>query len=185
LDSFTSTYTTPGNPDSDSGQVLFYFIGMQDNAYAAVNIIQPVLTWGNGVKGWNLASWDCCPKNITVQSKTLSGFGAGTKIVGTLKRLDDATWLIDSQIVGGQNTTLYSHVGDYLYNWADVTQEVYSVVNCQQFATGPMTFDILTLKDSQQATLTPQWSITGKTDCSGVETLTKATVPQTITITHN
>jgi len=185
LDSFVSTYTVPGNPPADSGQVLFFFIGMQDNAYSAVNIIQPVLTWGNGVKGWNLASWDCCPKNITVQSTTLTGFAAGAKIVGTLKRLDADTWLIDSQIVGGKNTTLYSHVGSYLYNWADVTQEVYSVTNCNQFATGAMSFSGLILKDAQQDTLDPKWSISGTTDCMGHEVLTVATVPQTITITHN
>jgi len=105
---------------------FFYFIGMQDNNYAAVNIIQPVLTWGNelfnGVKGWNLASWDCCPSNITTKSCTITGFGAGDQIRGTLQRQDDSTWVIDATIVkSGANTTLVSHVGTYLYDWSDVT----------------------------------------------------------------
>jgi hypothetical protein len=184
LDSFVSTYTIPGNPAVDGGQVLFYFIGMQDNdSPSAVNIIQPVLTWGNGVKGWNVASWDCCPKNITVQSPTISGLQAGGQLVGTLKRQSADTWIIDSTVLpSGKNTTLYSHVGDYIYNWADVTLEVYSVATCNEFATGPMTFSGLVLKDQQQQTLTPSWTKTGTTGCNGHLVQVDAT---TITIQHN
>jgi len=183
LDSFTSTYVVPGNPPADSGQVLFWFIGMQDNAYAAVNILQPVLTWGNGVKGWNLASWDCSPKNITVQSKTITGFGTGDTIRGTIKRQTDSTWYIDATIEKtGANTTLFSHVGDYLYNWADVTLEVYSVTACNQFSSGAMTFENLVLMDVQQATLTPSWTLTRETTCTGIIQIVD---PLTMTITHS
>jgi len=183
LDSFVSTYTIPGNPASNSGQVLFYFIGFQDNAYSAVNIVQPVLTWGNGSPGWNAASWCCCPKNITVESKTIAGLSAGQHIQGTVKRQSADTWMIDTKVVEtGANSTLYAQVGDYNYDWADVTQEVYNVYNCQQFATGAMTFASLTMKDSAQAVLTPKWTITGITDCNGHETQVDGT---TITIAHN
>jgi len=178
LDSFVSTYTTPGDPSLPNGsEVLFYFIGMQNNAYPlAVNIVQPVLTWGNGVRGWNVASWDCCPKNITVQSTTLQGFGAGDTIKGTIQRQDASTWIIDSYVTRtGQNTTLYAHVGNYLYDWADVTLEVYNVVACGDFANGPMTFSGLTLKDAQQETLNPAWDLTGTTDCSGKITVSGTT----------
>jgi hypothetical protein len=166
---FSGLYTVPGDPAQDNGQVLFYFIGMQDNNYpSAVNIIQPVLTWGNGVKGWNLASWDCCPKNITVQSKTITGFGAGDQIRGTLQRQDDSTWVIDSTIVkSGANTTLVSHVGPYLYDWSDVTLEVYSTTTCPEFAKGPMMFTNLSLLGPTQNALSPSWSLTGATGCSG------------------
>jgi len=184
LDSFVSTYTIPGNPSQSTTNVLFYFIGMQDNNNpAALNIIQPVLTWGNGIPGWNVASWCCCPKNVTVQSKSISGLQAGWQLVGTIQRMSDSTWMIDSKVVNtGANTTLYAQVGDYDYNWADVTLEVYNINNCQQFANGAMTFSGLTLKDAAQTVLTPSWSITGTTDCQGVEKQTAAT---TMTITHS
>jgi len=184
LHDFTATYTVPGDPPSNSGQVLFYFIGMQNNAYPnAVNILQPVLTWGNGIPGWNLASWDCCPKNITVQSKSITGFGAGDLINGYIDRVSDDTWKINSVIVkSGANTTLMAQVGTYLYDWADVTLEVYGVSECSQFAKGPMTFSKLTLKDEQGQTLTPNWSFTGVTQCSGGIKQTDST---TITITHS
>jgi len=181
LNSYTSTYTVPGDPPADSGQVLFYFIGMQDNAYSAVNILQPVLTWGNGIKGWNLASWDCCPSNITVSSKSITGFGAGDLIEGYINRVNSDTWKINSVIQKtGANTTLTAQVGTYLYDWADVTLEVYGVSDCTQFAKGPMTFSKMVLKDAQGDTLNPQWSFTGQTKCSGAINQTHAT---TVTIT--
>jgi len=184
LHDFTATYTVPGNPPSDSGQVLFYFIGMQNNAYpGAVNILQPVLTWGNGIKGWNLASWDCCPSNITVQSKSITGFGAGDLILGYINRVNNDTWKINSVIQKtGANTTLTAQVGTYLYDWADVTLEVYGVSDCPQFAQGPMTFSKLVLTDAQGQTLNPGWSFTGATQCSGAIKQTDST---TITITHS
>jgi hypothetical protein len=180
---FTSTYTIPGNPAQNSGQVLFFFIGTQDNDAAAVNILQPVLTWGNGLPGWNAASWACCPKNITVQSKSIPNLSAGQHLAGTILRQNADTWMIDTRIVEtGQNTTLYAQVGDYNYNWVDVTQEVYSVTSCQQFAQGPTTFASLTITDAAMNVITPSWSITGATDCQGVESQVSAT---TITIQHN
>jgi len=178
LDSFYSVYTTPGDPSLPNGaEVLFYFIGMQNNAYPGkVNILQPVLTWGNGVKGWNVASWCCCPSNITTKSTTLTGFAAGDQIKGTIKRQDSSTWMIDSYVVpSGKNTTLFAHVGTYLYDWADVTLEVYNVVSCGDFANGPMTFTGLQLMDVQQEILKPNWQLTGQTDCNGHITVSGTT----------
>jgi len=73
-------------------------------------------------------------------------------------------------------------VGDYLYNWADVTLEVYSVTACDEFAKGPMTFSNDVLIDVQGQTLTPAWSLTKTTDCNGV---IKVVDSSTVTITHN
>jgi len=176
LDSFIANYTVPKDPTSNSGQVLFYFIGMQDNAFPAVNIVQPVLTWGNGVTGWNMASWDCCPSNITVQSKTVSGLQAGDLITGTIKRVNSVTWYIDCTLLRTmQNTTLYAQPGSETYDWADVTLEVYYIATCNEFANGPMTFTGLALRDVQQDVLTPKWTFTAPTLCTGVIKQTDAT----------
>jgi len=165
--SFTSTYVVPGNPPQAAGQVLFYFIGMQDNdAPKAVNILQPVLTWGNGHQEWYVQSWACCPKNITVTSQPLFGLKPGSEVGGTIVRVSDSTWKIDSEF-NGQHTILNAQVGDYIYNWADVTLETYSVKSCNQFASGKTLFTNLVLKDQQGQTLVPKWTLTGATQCSG------------------
>jgi hypothetical protein len=182
LMTFTSTYMVPGNPGSMSNQVLFYFIGMQDNDDpGAVNIIQPVLTWGNGYPQWYLASWACCPSNITVHSDYLFGLGPGSTVYGTINRLSASTWSIDSAF-NGRHTTLNAQVGDYIYNWADVTLEVYQLDTCPQFATGRATFNALSMKDSMGQTLNPSWQFTGATSCNG---RIVQTAPNSIYIAHN
>jgi len=183
LASFTSTYTVPGNPINMQGsQVLFYFIGMQDNdAPNAVNIIQPVLTWGNGYNQWYIKSWACCPSNITVSSPAVFGPGPGSLIQGVVTRISPSTWRIVSTW-NGQSTTLNAQVGDYNYNWADVTLEVYTISSCNDFATGRAVFNQLVLKDAQGQTLNPQWQFTGQTQCNGV---IQQTSPTSIYIQHS
>jgi len=171
---FNGTYTIPGNPaDTNGPEVLFYFIGMQDNDNRSVNILQPVLTWGNGIPGWNAASWACCPKNITVQSKSITGFKAGDQLYGYIQRVNSDTWTIVTQVAtgsaAGEITTLNAQVGTYIYNWADVTLEVYNVNSCNDYAPGPMTFSGLTIIDSLNADITAGavWTLTPGTDCGG------------------
>jgi hypothetical protein len=167
LNSFTVSQVVPGTPGTPAGgQVLFYFIGMQDNDDSAVNIIQPVLTWGNGYNQWYLKSWACCPSNITVSSKALFGLNDGDTFTGTINRKSPSTWTITSTF-NGKSTTLNAQVGDYNYNWADVTLEVYNVDSCSDFAPDKAYFNQLTLKDVQGDLLTPQWTFTGPTDCGG------------------
>jgi len=167
--SFTSTYVVPENPQTEkAGQVLFYFIGIQDNdSPSALNILQPVLTWGNGYYRWYITSWACCPKNITVSSPPLFGLESGNSFQGEITRVSESTWRIDS-IFNGQHTTLNAQVGDYIYNWADITLEVYFIDNCPQFARGKAYFNNLKLTDAQGETLNPSWQrYSGETLCGG------------------
>jgi len=168
LKTFTSTYVVPNDPVNNNGnQVLFYFIGMQDNDDPnAVNIIQPVLTWGNGYNQWYVKSWACCPSNITVSSPPIFGLKAGSTLQGVISRESDSTWKIDS-IFNNQHTTLNAQVGDYIYNWADITLEVYYVATCDDFATGKAYFNDLSMQDSQGQSLNPSWTPTSPTLCGG------------------
>jgi len=161
----------PGNPPvTTDGQTLFYFIGFQDNDVpSAVNIVQPVLTWGNGHTQWYAQSWACCPANITVSSPAVFGLNPGSQLVGTIVRASPSTWTIVSTVAAtGKRTTLNAQVGDYQYNWADVTLEVYTISDCQDFAPGKAYFNKLRMTDSQGQVLTPQWQFTPTTECGGV-----------------
>jgi len=170
LQTFTGTYTVPGNPPTTTdGQTLFYFIGMQDNdAPNAVNIVQPVLTWGNGQTEWYAKSWACCPSNITVSSPPVYGLTPGSTLNGVIARVSPSTWRIDSIVTStNQKTTLMAQVGDYQYNWADVTLEVYGIQGCQDYAPGKALFTQLVLKDQTGQVLTPSWQLTPATECGG------------------
>jgi len=181
LQKYTSTYTIPNNPTTVSTQTLFYFIGMQDNEEPNyLNIIQPVLTWGNGNPSWYVQSWACCPSNITVSSPPVTGLKPGQTMNGLINRVSVDVWDIDSEWQG-QHTTLMAQVGDMLYNWAAVTLEVYNVYSCGQFATGKFTSANMKLYDSANQILSPSWAFTGATSCSGVIQGNA----QTVTISHS
>jgi len=170
LQTFTSTYVVPGNPiDTSDGQVLFYFIGFQDNDDpGSVNIVQPVLTWGNGFTKWYAKSWACCPSNITVSSPPVFGLQPGSQLRGIITRASPSTWSITSTVVStGQKTILNAQVGDYQYNWADVTLEVYSISSCQDFAPGKAYFNKLVMLDNQGQQLNPSWTMTPTSECGG------------------
>jgi len=57
--------------------------------------------------------------------------------------------------------------GDYQYNWADVTLEVYNIAQCSDFAPGKAVFNKLTMLDKQGQTLTPTWTMTPTSECGG------------------
>jgi len=122
---------------------------------------------GGGISSAYLRTWACCPSNITVSSPPLFGLKAGLQLQGSISRESDSTWKIDS-VFNGQHTTLNAQVGDYIYNWADVTLEVYYVNTCNQFAKGAAAFNDLTITDNQGQVLTPQWqNDSGSTICGG------------------
>jgi hypothetical protein len=175
---FTGKYNIPSDPRS-GGQILYYFIGMENTGGGPVNILQPVLGWhGNG---WDLASWACCPSNISTTSRTISGLQAGQTIYGAMERIDGSTWKIDST-VNGQTTTLTPRVGSYNYIWADVTLEVYSVNQCSQYSDGTFHFTEMELTAADGQVLTPEWTQPSATECQGKLAIHDA---KTIDISHN
>jgi len=182
IQSFTATYTVPNPPSTNSGQTLYYFIGIQDNSSPDVSILQPVLTFGPPNTGWYVESWACCPSNISVHSNPVLNLKPGTTLSGSIVRKTPYVWDIVSSY-NGQNATLTPDVGGYNYNWFAATQEVYSVSACDEFAKGPMTMTKMVLTDSQGNGLTPQWTLTKATQCGGSISLINKS-PLAVSIVH-
>merc|ERR1712151_271153 len=162
--SFKGNNNVPSDPKNGNGQILYYFIGMENTGGGPVNILQPVLGWMGGE--WTLASWACCPANISSTSRTIRGLQAGQTIYGAMERIDGSTWKIDST-VNGQTTTLTPRVGSYNYIWADVTLEVYSVNQCSQYSDGTLHFTEMELTAASGEVLTPAWTQPSATECQG------------------
>jgi len=182
--SFNASYTVPSTPKASSGQTLYYFIGMQDNGGGAVNIVQPVLTYGaavdEGAATWNVASWCCCPSNITTHSPSVGPLNPGDVLQTYIYRDDASTWTIDAITPKHQHATLKTKVGDYAYNWADVTLEVYGVQSCDELASGTATFSNMALA-GKDGLSPPVWKFTAPTTCGGVI----AGDAKLVTIKHN
>jgi len=166
---FSATYQVPSDPSRVTNQVLFYFIGVENFDSNAVTILQPVLTWGNGNSGWNMASWNCCPSGQTWTSDFLLNLEAGQILKGYIS-VNDTISTIISEDSNGNKVTLEVETNGRNFNWMDVTLEVYSVSNCKQLATSSMTISDMVATDVDGSQINMEWAdATGSTACNGAQ----------------
>eukprot|EP00040_Diaphanoeca_grandis_P024935 m.137767 g.137767 ORF g.137767 m.137767 type:complete len:295 (+) comp29945_c0_seq1:111-995(+) len=157
---FSTVMSVPGSPKQTGGQTLFYFPGAEntdgtprhgDPAPSGRAILQPVLTYGpetncvgstpRSKTGWCIASWYCCPKNLTVHSPYLGDVMPGDEWLGLFNLTTEDTFeTVSRNTKTGQETKLACPRQGRNFNWADVTLEIYSVDSCPAFATGPIVF---------------------------------------------
>jgi len=182
VQTFSGTYTIPPNPPTQSNQVLFYFIGSENfQSNVGVSILQPVLTWGNGHTGWNMASWNCCPQGETWTSSFLTGLKAGGTVSGVIDA-SGANWAVTSSY-NGQNVVLTVPSAQRDFNWVDVTLETYTVTSCGEFPAGPETFSNMKLILTGGTVNVPTWTPWKEpTECGGSLTVVS---PSQIVIDHS
>jgi len=167
--SFTADYTVPQTPATQSNQVLFWFIGIESQN-SDLTILQPVLTWNNIVSGWSFASWYCCPSGTPNYATPVQGFNPGDTLHGTIKASQPTTGsdFTVNYCVGSNCSPLSCPASGRIFTSVDTTLETYSITDCSEFATGPMTFSNMALADINNQGITPQWQqVTGATECSG------------------
>jgi len=184
IGSFTGTYTVPtGSPSHHNNQFLYYFIGI-DNMSGTITILQPVLSYNpnTGTTGWYFASWNCCPSGQTHEGPEIHGIKTGdNSLLGSIHVTSSSASIISQG--NGQTSNLTVATNGRVFNWADVTLEVYSVASCSDYATGPAIFSNLKMADINGSPLNYVWNDPGPTptECSGRTTVSGATV----TIQHN
>lgn len=167
-----ATWTVPPGPSSNDGQTLYFFPGLQDTS-DVVSILQPVLGWNSDFgSAWGIASWNCCPSGVTVESSPLS-VSTGDEIQGTIKStcsagtLSCSKWDVTTKdVTTGKSTKLNNTPSEgQTFNWAfDGAVEVYNVVKCKDFpSNGSITFSSVALyNDSFVKISGPGWTL-GKT----------------------
>jgi len=165
-----ATWTVPPAPASNDGQTVYFFPGLEDINHV-VSILQPVLGWNADFGGaWGIASWNCCPRGITVESAPVS-VNSGNQIQGTIRDLCSAgtlscsKWRVTSQDVStGQSTMLNNTPSEgQTFNWAFAgALEVYNVVQCTDYpSNGALTFSNIALYDYNFTRISnPGWSMT-------------------------
>jgi len=181
VEKFTGDYLVPPDPKNDASQVLFYFIGTENfQSGIQVSILQPVLTWGNGINGWNMASWNCCPQGQSHESDSISGIKAGATVSGIIDQSQGENWTISSTYQS-QTVNLIIAAAQRDFDWIDATLETYSVTACNMFPDGPLVYSnmVLTLGTGPNA---PSWQPSAATECNGTLTVNS---PSKITISHN
>ncbi len=169
-----STWTVPPSPASNDGQTLYFFNGLED-INDVVSIIQPVLGWnGNGLSGWSIASWNCCPSGTTNEATPMSvnsgdqieGYNfancsAGAKTCSSwdVVALDDQNGSF-SQLLGTPNE-------GQTFNWAfGGVLEVYNISQCSDYPNseasgigGQIGFHDQLVRNYKNVNITPAWTV--------------------------
>ena len=181
----SATYLTPSSPiNKSSGQTLFFFIGAENTNGTPRSgqpppsgraILQPVLTFDpagwckNSSTGWCFSSWYCCPKNLVTHSPYIQNVEPGDEFLGYFNiSLDGTTFeTVGENVNTGEKTALKSLRQGRNFNWADITQEVYNIKNCDNFASSLMEFQDVQLWDTKYNQMNPNWLYTRQKPCGG------------------
>jgi len=171
---FSSVYQVPeSSPTADDGQILYYFIGLQDDSDDNLTIIQPVVAYcPNGCgwsysAGWSGAAWNCCPNG---QSWYGSGVPlANGAIVSNYVEANDKTGLITVYLENNGQISQLNLQYDYRqYNWACVTLEAYDMQQCQDFNQNAFIFQNMQLTLLNGTTQQPTWETSNNLEeCQG------------------
>jgi hypothetical protein len=165
----TVNWTVPPAPAANNGQTVYLFPGLEDINHI-VSIIQPVLGWNADFSAaWSIASWNCCPSGITVESPPLR-VKAGHEILGTIKdtcsagTLSCSTWDVTTEdATTGKSTKLRNTPSEgQTFNWAFAgALEVYNIAKCADYPKkGSITFSSVALYDYHFDLISnPGWSI--------------------------
>jgi len=187
---FNGTYSVPDTPapETQGSEVLYWFIGMQNNADSETRILQPVLTF-NGPQGgaegepegWSFTSWNCCPQGQAWYSSPITGFERGDLLVGEMVAAQDLnSYTITSTIPGKNSTTITVDTTGLTFDWADVTLEVYDVDTCAKFPKDAVAFADMHILGAQGQSLVPQWDVVTGSQCDGTTTVVDPTKLVTI-----
>ena len=180
----SATYLTPQTPATTNGQTLFYFIGAENTngnprqgqpPPSGRAILQPVLTYDpsgwcvNSTTGWCFSSWYCCPKNVTTHSPYIQDIHPGDAFLGSFNLSTDGTVFttVSQNIKTGAKTVLKAPRQGRDFNWADITQEVYNMKSCDNFASSAMVFNQVHLWDTTYQKMLPDWLLTTEKPCGG------------------
>jgi hypothetical protein len=165
----TATWPVPAAPTAKVGQTIYLFPGLED-INDVVSIIQPVMGWNADFSSaWGIASWNCCPSGITIESAPVR-VTAGDKILGTMKdncsagTLACSTWNVTTEdVTSGKSTMLTNTPNEgQTFNWAFAgALEVYNIAACTDYPkSGSITFSSVGLYDDNFDLVSkPGWTI--------------------------
>eukprot|EP00486_Rosalina_sp_Unknown_P001888 CAMPEP_0201575986 /NCGR_PEP_ID=MMETSP0190_2-20130828/21500_1 /ASSEMBLY_ACC=CAM_ASM_000263 /TAXON_ID=37353 /ORGANISM="Rosalina sp." /LENGTH=300 /DNA_ID=CAMNT_0048006299 /DNA_START=57 /DNA_END=959 /DNA_ORIENTATION=- len=177
MGNFTSTYVIPNESPKGGSQLLYYFIGFQNNDDPGVTIVQPVVNYdlsGQYVKGWSMEPWNCCPagqshtgKNVVMAPGDSAlawvyAEGAGNDVVIGMSKAD-----------GSDPTVLTVKDNNRRFDWACATLEDYSAT-CAETNKDPFACNNNVLTSLKGTNVSPDWKTTGQAICNGGAVVTNS-----------
>jgi len=141
ITSLSTSWVVPPPPSTQSGQLIYFFNGLQDDAGDI--ILQPVLQWGvsgaGGGQYWGAASWhvDASGHAFYTPVTRVSEGGTLTGIM-TLEVQADGSLIYTSAFVGLPGTNLVAQ-GLPELTVATQTLEAYGLTKASDYPNAPMT----------------------------------------------
>src|ERR1035438_7678224 len=164
---FTTTWTVPPPPATQSGQTIFLFNGIQNSSM----IYQPVLQWGSSAAGgcnyWAVASWYADGQGGQAFYSSLVRVNPGQVLVGVMNETAQSAsgFSYNCQFTGIANTSLPIQNVQQLY-WCIETLECYGLQHCSDYPQTCRTAMSAIEIEAGGAVVTPSWSASNSvTDC--------------------
>ncbi len=141
ITSFTTTWTVPEAPKTDSGQIIYYFNGIEPKTRDA--ILQPVLQWGESPAGggsyWAVANWYVTSSGQALHSPVVR-VEPGTILTGVMKLTSrGGKFSYTSEFLGIENSSLPLENTAEL-TWANETLEAYGTGRCSDYSAANVAF---------------------------------------------
>jgi hypothetical protein len=139
ISSFGTSWEVPQAPETDSGQTIFLFNGIQ-NFGNNFGILQPVLQWGPSAAGggpyWSVASWYVTSGGQAFYSYPLVRVNSGRSLHGTMRLTGHAATAFSyksgfNEIAGA--TLSIQNIAELL--WCNETLEAYGITRCSDYPT--------------------------------------------------
>jgi hypothetical protein len=159
ITSLSTSWVVPPPPSSESGQLVYFFNGLQDDAGDI--ILQPVLQWGvsgaGGGQYWGAASWHVDSSGHAFYTPVTRVSAGGTLTgVMTLEVQADGSLIYTSAFSGLPGTSLVAQ-GLPELTVATQTLEVYGLTKASDYPDAPMTAMSGIDLQVNGAPATPQW----------------------------
>ncbi|HVB63605.1 MAG TPA: hypothetical protein VNE17_02665, partial [Nitrolancea sp.] len=169
ISSFSTTWTVPPAPATQSGQLIYLFNGIEDAGFNW--IYQPVLQWGVGGAGggnyWAIASWYVDGPGGAAFHSNLIQVNSGDVLVGvmTLTGQSGGKFSYNCQFQGIANSGYaINNISELV--WCNETLEAYRITQCSDYPHTDLTsfrnINIQTGSTTPAVTWTPTDQVT---DC--------------------
>jgi hypothetical protein len=170
MGNFTTTYQIPNESPAGGSELLYYFIGFQNNDDSDVTIVQPVVNYdlsGQYPKGWSMEPWNCCPAGQSHEGSNVVMSPGESALAWVYAKGGTSDVVIGmSKIDNSSPTTLTVKNNNRKFDWACCTLEDYSAT-CSETNGKPFNCTKMVLTALDGTNVAPDWRTTGQASCDG------------------
>ena len=119
-----------------------------------------------------MENWNCCPSGQVWESDGITSLEEGSTISGSIEIEEEGRRAHVRSWTEAKEVLMRIQSRGRVFDWMDLTQEVYGVANCYDFADGWMNISNVHAAYLDGSDFNPRWvDATGTSDCEGRQAL--------------